>query len=66
MDKALVDLNKAIESNSEYSDAYYYRGLCYKALGQADKAIDDFQSAANFSDGSAMKQQAMDEIKGLK
>jgi tetratricopeptide (TPR) repeat protein len=65
-DKALADLNKSIELNSEYSEAYYYRGLCYKALGQADKAITDFQSASNYSDDDAMKKQAMDEIKGMR
>jgi hypothetical protein len=40
--------------------------LCYKAVSQADNAIADFQSAANFSDDAAMKKQAMDEIKGLR
>lgn len=64
-EKALADLNKSIALNNEYAEAYYYRGLVYKALGQAETAIADFQSAAKFSDDDSITKLVTGELIGL-
>lgn len=64
-DKALADLNKSIELNSEYGEAYYYQGLCYKALDQLDKAEADFQVAAGLAEDPVIQDKATAELKGL-
>ena len=40
--KALDDLNKSVDLYGENGETFYYRGLVYRVLGQADKAIADF------------------------
>ena len=35
----------AIYTNSEYADAYFARGLCFKELGNIAQARVDFQTA---------------------
>jgi tetratricopeptide (TPR) repeat protein len=42
-DKAIVDYNKALELNPQYTDAYYNRGICYYKKDEYDKAIADYK-----------------------
>jgi DnaJ family protein C protein 7 len=44
-EEALKDLNKAIECNSKYPQAFYKRGDLNQKLGNFDDAIRDFHSA---------------------
>jgi tetratricopeptide (TPR) repeat protein len=44
--KAIIDLNKAIELKSDYADAYYNRGLYYRELKETKLAIADLQKAS--------------------
>jgi len=50
----------------ENAEAYLYRGLCYKVLGQKDMALADFQATINNSTDTALLKLAMDELKTLK
>ena len=42
---AVADLNKAIENNSNYADAYYYRAAIRKELGDSDGFKKDYAKA---------------------
>jgi tetratricopeptide (TPR) repeat protein len=42
----VADAEKAISINKKYAKAYQTRGFLYQAMGQMDKANDDFQTAA--------------------
>ncbi|MEX1351911.1 MAG: tetratricopeptide repeat protein, partial [Desulfobacterales bacterium] len=44
-DRAIVFLNKAIEKNPSFAEAYYNRGITYLEKKQFDKAISDFTKA---------------------
>jgi len=44
-DRALADLNKAIEINPKYAGAYNNRGKAYGLKGEYDHAIADFSKA---------------------
>ena len=44
-DRAISDLNKAIEINPNLVEAYFLRGLAYRHRGQYDRAISDFTKA---------------------
>ena len=44
-DKALEDYNRAIESNRDYSVAYYNRGRLFLNTGNKKLALTDFQKA---------------------
>jgi len=44
-DKAIIELTKAIEQNSSYSEAYEKRGECYYNLKTYSKAVLDFSEA---------------------
>lgn len=52
-EKAIQDLNKAIELNPAYADAYYVRGNAYYDIKENDKAIDDYTLAIQFNPKSA-------------
>ncbi len=45
MQQAINDLNKAIELNPQFAEAYYNRGIAYGNLGNNRKAIKDFDKA---------------------
>jgi tetratricopeptide (TPR) repeat protein len=64
--RALPDLDKAIELNSKNAEAHYYRGLCYQALGQDDKALADFQAAISNTTDPLLLKSAMDQVKALR
>lgn len=44
-DKALINLNQAINVNPLYVNAYYHRGLAYYQLKDYNKAIEDYNKA---------------------
>jgi tetratricopeptide (TPR) repeat protein len=44
-DRAIEDLNRAIEINPRYAGAYNDRGLCYYGKGLRDRAIEDLNKA---------------------
>lgn len=54
-DQAIVDLNKAIEINPKFVDAYYNRGIIYYDQHKYDFAIADYTKAieidSNFAKG---------------
>lgn len=41
-DQAILDCNKSIKANADFSEAYYNRGLAYAYKGEYDKAISDY------------------------
>ena len=44
-DAAINSLNEAVKLNPDYAEAYYYRGLTYKSLGQREQAFEDYNKA---------------------
>ena len=71
---AINDLNKAIEINSYYGEAYSNRGFTYYLLGNYDKALADFDCALKLNSGDYQNyiylalyywQKAKDETKAL-
>jgi tetratricopeptide (TPR) repeat protein len=48
-EKSIRDLTAAIEINKYFYLAYYYRGLAYKELKYADRALSDFKAAYKIS-----------------
>lgn len=44
-ERALNDINKAININSKKADSYYVRGNIYQKLGDLNKALNDFRKA---------------------
>ena len=49
-DQAISELNKAIEMNPKFAEAYLNRGIVYaQAKGQYDQAISDFSKAIEIS-----------------
>ncbi len=57
-DKALTDLNKAIELNPNQAIAYYYRGFSYLAVGNILKAKADLERCIELSQDSSLTQDA--------
>lgn len=57
LSRAKTQLEKAVKLNPKYSNALYYLGLVYDALGQKDKAIQEFTSVQqlNPTDNSIVK-----------
>lgn len=47
--KALGYLNKAIELNPKYDEAYFFRGNFYEMVEQTDKAISDYSTAVSLN-----------------
>ena len=45
MKGAVADLNKAIENNANYADAYYYRAAIRKELGDNEGFRNDYSKA---------------------
>lgn len=46
--EAFVELNKAIEIDPKYAEAYYWRGRTLVNLGQMEQGVDDFKAAVKF------------------
>ncbi|MDE5103189.1 MAG: tetratricopeptide repeat protein, partial [Trichodesmium sp. St19_bin2] len=68
-DLAINDYNQAIKINSEYPTTYYDRGLIYKATGNIEKAISDFEKAADlYKEQGNQKwyQNSLDRLKELR
>lgn len=47
--KALGYLNKAIELNPKYDEAYFFRGNFYEMVEQTDKAVSDYSTAVSLN-----------------
>ncbi len=48
-DKAIADLNRAIQLKYDYPDAYYNRGLANYYLGKYEESIKDYTSAIQYN-----------------
>ena len=44
-EKAFAQINAVLRQNVYNAEAYFLKGLCYKDMGQTDKAISSFQTA---------------------
>ncbi len=65
---ALADYTKAIAINPDYADAYRNRGVVYLQIGDKQKAIENFQRAAQLylaQGDTASYEQIMNGLKGL-
>jgi Tfp pilus assembly protein PilF len=49
LDNALINLNKAIQLDPNYADAYYDRGVVYFGQHEYDKALADYDKALQLS-----------------
>ena len=63
---AIADYNQAIKLNPKYANAYYNRGLTYKAKRNIEKAISDFEKAADLYKQQADQQSYKDSLDQLK
>ena len=57
--ESIVEYNKAIEINPRFSEAYVNRGIVYRALGQYQRAIKDYDEAIRIDPEN---QAAQDEL----
>ena len=64
LEGAVNDLNKALEINTAYTEAFLYRGTIFVALRQFEKAINDLNFVVKSNSKSSMKSLAL-ERRGL-
>ncbi len=67
-EKAIADYNEAIRLDPNKADAYYYLGHISEKLGNNQKAIENFQQAANLyqqQGNTEWYQRALDKIREL-
>ena len=64
LDGAVDDLNKALEINSVYTEAFLYRGTVFVALKEFEKAINDLNFVVKSNSKSSMTSLAL-ERRGL-
>jgi len=60
--KAEEQLQKSLALNSEYSNALYYLGLVYNAMGYKDKAIEQFEKVKQLNSNSKETQESIQKI----
>ena len=65
-EQAIADYNQAIQLNPKYAAAYNNRGLTYKAKRNIEKAISDFEKAADLYKQQADQQSYKDSLDQLK
>lgn len=53
--KALEDLNRGVDLEPTYSRGYSLRAKAYEAVGEKEKAKEDYQAAARLGDKKALK-----------
>lgn len=53
--KALEDVNRGIELEPTFGRGYFFRAKVYEAVGEKEKAKDDYREAARLGDGKALK-----------
>lgn len=63
---ALTDFNHALELNPKLAEAYGNRGLAYKAMGQVEKAIADFERVLELTDNPQLRQTAEQQLHELR
>ena len=64
-EKAIVELNKAIELDPEYAEAYYNRGLAYNNSGEMAKAISDYEKCVELSNDPELLEAAQMRLDAL-
>lgn len=64
--EAIVELSKSIELNPEHDDVYYNRGLAYAGIGEAAKAVADFEKCIELSDDPELVKSAQMRLDALK
>ena len=60
LDGAVDDLNKALEINSVYTEAFLYRGTVFVALKEFEKAINDLNFVVKSNSKSSMQSLALE------
>ena len=65
-EQALADLTKAIELNPESARGYCIRGGTYKKMGQAEKAIADFERFLELTNDPQWRQMAEQQLRQLR
>ena len=63
--EAIANFDKAISLNSNFVEAYLYRGLTYKKQRIFDKAIDDYTQSINLSTNNPQAQALIFYNRGL-
>lgn len=61
-EEAIVELDKAIELDPEYADAYYNRGLAYNNSGEIAKAISAYEKCVELSNATHYIEESIQEI----
>ena len=64
-EEAIVELNKAIELDPEYADAYYNRGIAYDKSGEVAKAISDYEKCIELSNDPELVEAAQMRLDAL-
>ncbi|MGD9502463.1 MAG: tetratricopeptide repeat protein [Methyloceanibacter sp.] len=65
LDRALEDLNHAIELDQSYFGTYWNRGLAYQAKGDRERAAEDYKKALTLKPTEEAKQKIEASLKGL-
>ena len=61
----LLDYYMAIQLKPDYAEAYYYRGMVYKAEQKKDEAIADFKKVLELNIIPDLQKKAQDRLKEL-
>jgi len=62
-DKAINELNNAIQINADVAETYFYRGSAYYRKGNKDKAIADLEKALRLNPSDAFVKQSLENIR---
>jgi hypothetical protein len=62
---AILLFNEALAADDEYGEAYYYRGQSRVALGQTDKALQDFKKVVTLRVDAEVRQTAEQFIRQI-
>jgi regulator of sirC expression with transglutaminase-like and TPR domain len=65
LDRTIRDLDRAIQLNPDFADAYFHRGITYADKGEKEKAIEDLQKALELCGTSPLCQNARQELEKL-
>ena len=64
-DKALETLNKLLQVNPSYPDAFYWLGKCYEALNNKTEALKNYETAYGLDRTYTEAKEKMDSIKAI-
>ena len=65
IEEAIKDYNEAIRLNSNYSTAFYNRGLAKLQLGKIEEAIKDFIKAYESNNNNEAKENSKNQLINL-